>query len=372
MKRSQIILFIIFLIITGSLYLGLSRNKKETANETKSEDNSIYVAVNEAKNQSRTSQLISYGQVASNTELIVAFEVQGKLMKGDIEMKPGTNFKKGQLLYQLDNSEAFYTLSASKSALANLVLSALPDLDLDFPTEKDKWYNFFKALHPNKRLPELPVIKSDKEQMFVTSRNILTEYYNLKSAEQRMDKFFYFAPFSGTVIEIYGEPGTIVNSGVQLAKIAKTDAFEVKVPISIEHLDKYKNKSVAKFTDASGKMVGSGKIIRISNIINQQTQSADVYFSVTPIKGERIYQGMYLNTVIEQEVTNEVVVLPRTAVQHKQIQELKDGKINPLEITIVDTKPDSVFISGIPNGKIIVLDYIETIEEGKEYKGVKR
>ena len=372
MKQSQIILFVIFLVISGGIYLRLSQNKKDAPKEAKEEDKIVYVAVSEAENHSRTSRLTSYGQVASNTELIVAFEVQGKLLKGDLTMKPGTNFSKGKLLYQLDNGEAFYTLSARKTSLSNLVLSALPDIELDFPSEKNKWFLFFKDLHPNQRLPKLPKIYSDKEQMFITSRNILSEYYNIMSLEERITKYSYFAPFSGTVIETYAEPGAIVNPGVQIAKIAKTGEFEVKVPISMEHLDKYKEKSTARFTDASGKEVATGKIIRISNVINQQTQSADVYYSVKPVNEERIYQGMYLNAVIERQVTNDVVVLPRTAVRNNKIQELQGEKIKSLDVTIVDTKPDSVFVSGLQDGQLILLDRIETVEKNKVYKGVKR
>ena len=372
MKRSQIILLSVFIVLTGLIYMVLSNNKKEDSKELKAENNTIYVPVLNAKNEMRTLMLTSYGQILPNSEVIVSVEVQGKLQKGALTMKPGTNFKAGQILYKVDNEEAFYSLSARKTALSNLVINALPDIELDFPNERQKWMSFLKGLDPGKLLPELPYIAGDKERMFITSRTILTEYYNLKSQESRMQKYFYAAPFTGTVVAIYAEPGAIANPGGQIAKIAKSGDYEVKVPISMADLKLYKENSNAEFFDSKNKKIATGKIIRISDVINQQTQSADVYYSLKAMPEQQIYNGMYLNVSINKESTKETVTLPRVAVKDGKVKVLNNSILSSVDVMIVSSKPDSVYVTGLINGQSVVLEQVETNDSKVQYKGIAR
>mgnify|MGYP000039748399 CR=1 FL=1 len=372
MKRSQIILLSVFLGITALLYIALSSNKKEYDKELKTEDIITYVPVRSVNNKLSKLTLTSYGQIMPNSEVIVSVEVQGKLEKGALTMKPGTNFRKGQILYRVNNEEAFYSLSARKSTLANLVLNALPDIELDFPSERDKWVQFMNDLNPAQRMPELPRLSSTKERLFLTGRNIISEYYNLMSQEARMEKYFYSAPFNGTVISIFAEPGSIANPGGQIAKIAKTGDFEVKVPISMDDLKLYKEKSTAEFMSASGKLVARGKIIRISDVINQQTQSADVYYSIKAEEGEQIYNGMYVNVSLNKEAEKKTMTLPIAAVKEGKVNILKSGKIFQKPVVIVSSIPDSVFVTGLTDGQKVVLEPIEQLDSKIIYKGISR
>ncbi len=372
MKRSQIILFTVFIILFGSIYIMLSSNKKEYKKNMKEGISTVYVPVREVNNVMRNLVLTSYGQVTPNTEVIVSFEVQGKLKKGASTLKPGSSFKKGQILYRINNEEAFYTLSARKSALSNVVLAALPDIELDYPSEREKWIDFLNGLHPGKLLPELPVMNSSKERMFITSRNIISEYYNLKSMESRMEKYLFVAPFSGTVVATFLEPGSIANPGGQIAKIVNTGNFEVKVPISMEDLNLYKNNSTADFTDAGGKLVARGKIIRISDVINQQTQAADVYYEINPVNGEKVYNGMFVNVSIQKESEKETMTLPRVAVKNNTVKILVDSTIVSQPIIIVGSKPDSVFVTGLENGQMAILEPILKEEKEVKFEGIIR
>ena len=372
MKKSQIILFVIFLVITGLIYFFLSRNKKEYSKEMKEQTSVVYLPVRTVENQPRTMTITSYGQVSPVTELIVSFEVQGKLQKGDIYLKPGTRFSKGQILYKIDNEEAFYSLSARKANLATLILNALPDIELDFPKEVSKWSNFMKGLHPAKMLPELPSFSSEKERMFITGRNIVSDYYNLKSTEVRLSKYFFAAPFSGTVVDTYAEPGTIINPGVQVAKIAKTGDYEVKVPMDLDDLEIYRKENQATFMTTNGEKIGTGKIIRVSDVINQQTQSADVYFSIQPDMDVTIYNGLFVNVTVNKAATKESMILPETAVKDGKVMLLKDEKLNPTQVLIVSSKPDSVFVTGLSDGETVVLEQVTKKGEGIRYEGVKR
>lgn len=371
MKRSQIILFAFFIIVSGLIYIKVVANKKPYKKNTKEESKTVTVPAEEVTNMPHQMTMNSYGQISPVTELIVSFEVQGKLMEGDRRLKPGVSFQRGQILYKLDRQELAMTIASRKTALAGMVAQSMPDIVLDFPSQKTKWEKFLFALNPQKLLPELPEFASDKERLFWTTRNMLTEYYNVLSMEKRMEKYTYIAPFSGTVIETYSEPGSIINPGVQVAKIARTGEFELRVPVPLEDLDSYKNQKSAEFINSDGEVVANGKIVRISDVVSQRTQSADIYYSVKPVNDARIYNGMYLNVSIKTEAKKNTVILPRTAVNDNQVYILTGTKLIPQDVKIVGNKPDSVYVRGLKDGQIVVMEQVGKPAEDIIYKRPK-
>ncbi len=372
MKKNQFILVGVFLLISALIFFRIVSNKKEPVKELKEASTVQFVPVSEVKNQLRNLQLISYGQISPNTELDISFEVQGKLEKGDLQLKPGVKFKMNQLLYKVNEEEAFFTLGSRKSQLSNLIIGAMPDLELDFPSEKNKWMQFLDQLGPERRLPELPSIRNAREKMFITSKGILTEYYSIRSQESRMEKYYYIAPFSGTVLEVYAEPGSIVNPGGKIARVARTGEMEVKVPISLATIKKFKEIGFAKFTDANGNQVGTGKIIRVSDVINQKTQSVDVYYSIKALEGEMIYNGQFVNVGIDQMASQQSFAIPRAAVRDNKVNVLVKEKLVPRQILVVGNKPDTLFVSGLKDGEQVVLEQIDPASEIKTFKGIKR
>ena len=372
MKRSQIILFVISLVISGSIFVVLKANQKTQSKTMKEEDKTVHLRTQKVKNAPQRISLVSYGQITPNMELNVAFQVQGELQKGQISMKPGTNFRAGQILYRLDNKDAWFNFQAKKAIISNMILSSLPDIELDFPTERNKWMTFINDLSPNNsKLPALPSMPSTKEEMFFMGRNFFPEFYALQQLESQMDKYVFIAPFNGTVIATFAEPSSIISPSMQVAKIAKTDDFEVKVPVSIKELDNYRNKSSAEFVSADNVVVGTGTILRVSNVINQQTQSADVYYSIKAAEGETIYSGLYVNVSIDQEdnTLKECVVLPRTAMLGGKVKVIDGTKINEVKVIQVGSIPDSIYVTGLKNGQEVLLEQLGKIEKDVKYKG---
>ncbi len=372
MKRSQLILLIVFLVVTGGISMIVAGNKQETIKKEKEAGGKIYVPVHEVKNQLTLLSMQSYGQVTPNSEISISFEVQGKLERGNVTMKPGANFRKGQLLYKVDNREGYATFRSRMSSYSTLLLNALPDIEIEYPEERSKWVNFLNDLDQKKRLPALPEANTSKERLFITSRNIISEYYNLHAQELRLEKYFYVAPFSGTVLSTSAEPGSVTSPGMSIARIAKTGNFEVKVPISMNDLEKYRENGEATFTDASGIEVATGKIVRVSGVINQQTQSADVYYSIKALKGEKIYNGMHLNVSIETEAAKNTVTIPLTCFHNGKVMVLENGKLIPVDVLKISAKPDSLMVTGLNDGQMLVLERVKKNKKGIKFIGIER
>ena len=372
MKRNQLIIIGIILVITALIYWRLKSKQPDSIEESKKTTTELFVPVRTVKNEVRTMQITSYGQISPIVEIDVAFEVQGRLEKGSLTLKPGVRFSSGQVLYSVDVEETKQTLSARRIQYANLIIAALAELELDYPQAVNKWIDFLNKVQPTSPLPELPAVTSGKERMFLTSRNILSEYYNIKSLEERYKKYTYRAPWSGTVVEVISEPGSIINPGVKIARIAKTGDFEVKVPITLSQIELFRSKGVATFFDSKENRIGSGKILRVSDVINQKTQSVDVFYSITADKKAMIYNGMFVNATINQTATVASMAVPRMAVKDNKLQILKNNQLVAKEIEIVNSKPDTVFVKGLTDGDKVLLEQIQSTQKITKYKGINR
>ncbi|MCR9173697.1 MAG: efflux RND transporter periplasmic adaptor subunit [bacterium] len=370
MKRSQIILLGIAVVLSGIIYIPIAMNAKKYEKQTKEENKIVEVPTTIVENQQHDIPMSSYGQVAPNTELMVSFEVQGKLVQGDKRLKPGVSFRKGQLLYKIDATETLLSIKSRKMALVGVINQNLPDIALDFPGQVKKWETFVAAMIGDATIPELPTKMSNKEFRFWSSRNVLTEYYSIASLEERVKKYYYFAPFSGTVTEIYSEPGSIVNPGVQIAKIARTGEFELKVPVALSDLEYYKKQKTARFTNPEGDLMATGSIIRISDVVNQRTQSADIYYSVKPEEGTQIYNGLYLNVEIDFIPEMEMMALPRRAVTDGKVLVLEGTKLSYVDVLQQNRKPDTVYVTGLQNGQVVVTEQVGAPSDDIIYESV--
>ena len=94
MKKSQIILFTVLLVLSGTLYAIVLSNKKEETKEKKGVETQKYISVININNQKRSLTLSSYGQIVPFTELDIAFEIQGKPIRRNLEPRVWVSFPK--------------------------------------------------------------------------------------------------------------------------------------------------------------------------------------------------------------------------------------------------------------------------------------
>ena len=370
MKKNQIILFFLSIGITGMLYFIVLSNKKEEIKAKKGIETSKYISVKTVKNEKRALTISSYGQITPFTALDIAFEIQGKLQPGDLILKPGSRFKRNDLLYKVGSEEMFYSLNGRKAQLSNLVISILPDLSIDYTDTYEKWEKFLKSIKPSSFLPNLPTFDSEKEKLFITSKGIYGEYWNIKSMEEKISKYIYLAPFDGAVTAVYTEPGSIVNPGGKIARISNIESLEVRLPIPIAALNKFKSKGAVDFFDAKGKKIGKGNLLRMASEINTNTQSIDAYYSITSLNKETLLAGQYVTASINNLISESVAVIPSSAVKQNKVHVLENFQLVQKDIRILSQKQDSLFVEGLTNKDTLIVQYLLPSKSIKKYIGI--
>ncbi len=358
----SIVIVVIFLAMMLSQYFVDNKPIPETREK---EEAKLFVKALSVSYGVNTSGISATGRVSSQHAVDLSAGVPGKVTPGDINLKKGTKFKKGDLLVRLMDNEARSNLKASKSRFLTGIAGILPDMRIDFPDNYNKWLTFFNSIDISTPLPKLPKIDSDKEKVFLASRNILNDYYTIESAQIRISKLEIYAPFNGTYTKVMMEVGSICATGSRIATMIKTDKLLLEVPIRIEDIYwvNIGDKVVASTADGQNKW--EGKVIRKSDYIDPNSQSITVSVSLESTKDKPLYQGQYLKAKFSEKTFDDSMEIPRNAIFNKNmVYTVVDGKIKKQYVEILKTSGTSVLFSGLEAGTTVVVEPLVNAQEG--------
>ena len=364
--RQLIILGVGILIVAGSFLIMMALETfREDPVSNPPEDPVRAVQAQAVEYGDVTIAFEAAGRLGSHQYVDLITEVQGEILQGAVSLKKGETFKKGQLLVRIFDDEAEYNLKASRARFLNLIANALPDFRIDYPDKYDAMLAFFESIDIEKPLPELPEIKSLQVKTFLSSRNILNEYYSIKSAEVRFNKFNLYAPFDGTIIEAYLEVGSIANPGTRIARLISTEQLELEVPVEINDAKWVRIGDEVDVLSEDRTTRWPGKVIRKADFVDPNTQSVSVFISLYSSKDQPLYEGQYLRALFSGRMINSAMEIPRNAVfNSNQVFTVKDGKLNKKVIDIHKINNETLVFSGLKEGTILVTEPLVNAREG--------
>ena len=300
-------------------------------------------------------KVLATGRVTSNADVTLIAQVRGEIMRGNISFKVGESFKKGDLLVKIDDAIELYNMKSRKSSFLNSVAAMLPDLKVSFYDEYDEWMKFMESVDVDKDLPDLPEINSTQERIFMASRNILTNYYSIKSAEANFKSYHIYAPFNGTITEVNMQAGAIANPGTRLGRIINTTDLELEVPLKVLNAQWLKVGQNVTVYNSNKTLSWKGKIVRKSQNVNPTTQSINVFVAINSSKGKSIFHGEYLSAEFSGIRLKNVMEIPRKAVfNENEVFLVKDSLLIKQVIDIQKISQDKLYFNGLKEGEYIV------------------
>ena len=355
----KIILGIAFLIIIGgaislSVYL---INQKELPPQRPKPEIKNYVKAIPVAYKPAQLYIETFGRVGSSQQVNLIAEVGGKLEPGSISFKEGTNFSRGNLLAKINNDEQRLNLQSRKSSFLNLVATILPDLRIDFPDIFPSWERYYAEIDLDKDLPELPAIGSAKAKAFLSTANILSEYYTIKSLEENLKKYNLYAPYNGSIQSVNVEIGSVVNPGTTIASIIRTDRLELKVPVELQDIDQVSiGTDVTIYQEGRDDKRWTGEIVRKADFVDPNNQSVNVYIAINSPEND-VYDGMYLKAVIPGKEIKEGMSVARAIVKNKnEVFVVEDGVLRTKTINIAQIDQNEIIFNGLPAGEMLVVD----------------
>jgi multidrug efflux pump subunit AcrA (membrane-fusion protein) len=370
MLKRQITIILAAVIFVGGFIISKSLGNKKKPSEKAPVLNTLKIgSVKSVTLDTITTTIPFTGKLIANQKIDVYSEVQGILRNNQNDFKEGNTFDQGDILLNIDSRDTQMALAAQRSGFTTLLTQLMPDIKMDYSDSFDKWNNYLSSITIDQSLPELPEISSHSERNFITAKNIINQYYSIKSAEVKLSKYLITAPFSGVVTSALVTEGTNVRPGQKMGEFAGTDAYELETSIPIKDIGFLKKSGIAKLysNDIPGNW--SATIKRIGNNIDENTQSVKVYLSV---KGDtKLKEGMYLSGNIQSQTIAGAIEIPTNLISEESIFTLdEDSILRLIPVNIIKNSDKTTIIKGVKNNTTILYKTIPGSYDGMKISPV--
>ncbi len=356
-------LVIIAIALSFSVYL---INSKPQPKQDKASKNTINVKVKKSTYSEKSIDMKYRGRISAYDEVTMVSEVAGKLLPGDINFKEGEDFNKGQVIVNIYKQDVLATYKSGISTFLQALASILPDMKVDFPDEYDKWNNFFNEIDPEKTLPTLPKINSNKEKVYLSSNDVLTNYYSLQQQEIELAKYTLKAPFKGIIKSTEKNVGGATTAGSELASILRTDRLEIVVAVFPSDLKWMNIGDEGVASDENGNKYDV-KISRIAQFVDESTQTVNVYFSYYPDSKSKLLEGEYVDIIIMGKKVQGIEIPREALVDDSYVYILKDKELIKTKIKVLSALDDSYIINGIDTGLDVVSESLTLVSSNYDY-----
>ena len=315
------------------------------------------------------SPVTARGRVASTAEVNVVSEAAGRIEPGDVPLKIGQSFREGQNLLTIYKDEAKLALKAQKSRFQNTVANLLPDIRIDFAEYENTFRTFFDGIRIESPLPPLPDVQDETLKIFLASRNVLADYYAVQQDELKLSRHTIKAPFNGVFSEVNLEVGSYTNVGGRIATILATGNLEVDVAVSNGDAQWIKKGDPVLLRPEGREQSWKGIVTRVSDFVDETTQSRSVFVHVTLTGQDPLYTGEYLQAVFQGAKIKEVVQLPRNALfNFNEIFTVQEGLLKVTKIDVVKLTEKLALIRGVEPGTYIVVQPLINVSENTAVK----
>jgi RND family efflux transporter MFP subunit len=181
-----------------------------------------------------------------------------------------------------------------------------------------------------------------------------------------LEKHFFYAPFSGSIVSADLRVGSIVRNGSRLGDVINLDDLEVEIPIPAADIVWIDKKKPVKLISTELSKEWSGKISRIGNSIDPKTQSVTLFVALSNNAKSDVFEGIFLQAKLSGRIVTNAIELPRKLLyQDNYVYCIKDGKLDFRKVEIARRQTDSIIIySGISEGDTLVTEVLQGVAKG--------
>ncbi len=363
----RIVVVAAFIFIVGLAY-GLMRflaAQKEDLRRQPPVEAKRFVKAEPVKYTTILSPVSAPGRLTSIAEVDIVAEAAGRLLQGDVTLKKGSEFSQGDILFVVYPDEAALELKASKSQFLNTLANLLPDIKIDYPEHEQGYMEFFSSISLDHPLPPFPEVEDEKLKIFLTSRNVLSQYYNIRKDELELNRRTTVAPFDGTFTDVFLEVGSYTNTGGRIAKAIRTDELELEVPV--ERFDAAWIKigdPVTVRSDRRG-LEWKGRVIRKSQFVDPNTQSQAIFIKIQNHRNPSLLAGEYLNAEFPGHPIEHAMEVPRNVVFNtNEVYVIVDDRLEKRTANIIKLNERTLVFNGLEEGELLVMQPLINVLEG--------
>lgn len=361
-KRIIAIGISIAIIIAAILFVKLLSSGKNKANDDSAKVKATLIQVIQPTIEDVSYNLKATGKLVASERLQLFSQVEGQLLNSASLFKAGKEYRKGEVMLQVDLEEFKMTLLAQKSDFITSITAILPDLKSDYPSSYEAWKEYVLKLDLNKPLAPMPVAETTQEKFFLAGKGILTSFYSIQSAQEKLAKYTITAPYNGIVTESLAEAGKAVRSGTELGVFINPKKFDLEITLPLSSMDEVKVGTQAELVSSEIDGTWIGKVTRIGGDIDELSQSVVVYISVS---GTHLKEGMFLTASINMSPFENAMSVQRKMLNDDdRIFVMENGVLVHKQVEVLMKQGDKAIIKGLDANAKIMKTVIKSAYDG--------
>lgn len=286
------------------------------------------------------------GIVEEELAISVGFAASGTISK--VCVNEGQTVKKGQLIAELDKTQAENMLAMAKAQME----------------QANDAYKRLKLLHDNNSLPEMEWVEvQSKVQQAEAS---------LEMAKKSLADCSIYAPENGIIGKGVMNVGEVVLPAMPVAKILVINNVKIRASVPEKEIAGITSASSSKITlDAlAGQTFEGGKIEKCIDA-NNSTHTYDIKINVKNSE-RQLLPGMVAHVQIHHATPQEVITVPITSVRKNANGEYfvwtnKGGKAHRTIVTTGDATGNRIVVlTGLQQGDVVITEGYQKLSEGME------
>jgi len=348
--------------------------------------------------------IIGYGTARADRFARLSAQVAGEVVELGEWLKPGAEAKEGQLLMRIDEEEYARRLDSAKSRLEagraqlaglgveqsnveRLIAIAQRELDIaqgDFDRIKDlfekgeshprEFDQYHRALQQTRsarqvlinRKALLPSRKAEREA------GCRDRQADVELARLNVERCRITAPFDGRIDEVMVELGERVQVGLELVSLLNPNLIEVPIELPVSVHPRVRVGATCRLSvDSTDEVSWTGRVKRVSPTASETTRTFKLYAEVNnaeQTQRQRLIPGFFVRATIDGLALENVLIVPRGAIQQGRVFVYNDGTSHPRDVQIVRHLLDQTVVTGLQPGEIVIISNLDALYEGADVR----
>lgn len=313
-----------------------------------------------AKNQTCTAKRHYFGRVQHSQSITIASEAQGQL-RVNTPFLVGKRVKRGQIIATVQSPDLVqeYQYRAKLSQFQALLQTITPVVETDYPEAEAAWATF--VLETNKdTLPDMPLFNNQRFSTYLSTKNVNSLLFELKSFQSRIAKTQVTSPIDGTIARVYRTGGSSINPREPILELQGTGFSEIKVPIKKSDIPYLTRKD---YTFKASDISYTATFNRVAQSFNPDNFMINCFFTLKP--NQQAINHEVVDFHLQIPICENCLQVSRAALYaENRIYVVKNNTLTPHEVDVISLNPEYAYIKGIEDGTLFVNEYINTKYEG--------
>ncbi len=352
-------------------------------------DNSPIVETVRVKAEAGSVWVRSTGIVQAARSVTLSAEVPGQVVLVSSQFVTGGDFKKGDVLLQIEPSTYQNAVAVATADVTQRQLEVLL-AEEEAAIARDEW-DRLKERYGDEGVPPTSTLGSlvlREPQLKLSKAALLGSKAQLEDAQYRLERTKIRAPFNGRILNRMADIGQYVGLGGVVASFYGTDVIEIPVALTSSQaalltdlytldVDVAPRVVQVRSSFASDGDVWEGHVHRVEGALDEITRTLRVIVRVeapydTERGGQPLLIGSFANVEIEGRRLERFFSLPRDALREgNQLWMYKNGKLSVRNVSVVQIFENTVLVDGgINDGEVVITTRLAFVVDGMHVRAV--